>query len=68
MKQQIKFQNYSSDFMKDKKPTPKQVKTDSNIPVKPAYDSKVKPRSKNEQPGKFPYTRAIQKGKYRDRL
>ncbi|HET6457660.1 MAG TPA: methylmalonyl-CoA mutase family protein, partial [Nitrosopumilaceae archaeon] len=47
---------------------PKQVKTDSNIPVKPVYDSKVKPRSRNEQPGKFPYTRAIHKGMYRDRL
>jgi methylmalonyl-CoA mutase, N-terminal domain len=55
--------------MKNKKSIPqKQVKTDSNIPVKPVYDSKVKPRSKNEQPGKFPYTRAIHKGMYRDRL
>jgi methylmalonyl-CoA mutase, N-terminal domain len=44
------------------------IKTDSNIPVKRVYDSKVKPRSKNEQPGKPPYTRGIHAGMYRDRL
>ena len=44
------------------------IKTDSNIPVKRFYDSKVKPRSKNEQPGKPPYTRSIHPGMYRDRL
>jgi len=43
-------------------------KTDSNIPVKRLYDSKVKPRSKEEKPGKFPYTRGIHPGMYRDRL
>ena len=43
-------------------------KTDSNIPVKRLYDSKVKPKSKNEKPGKFPYTRSIHPGMYRDRL
>ncbi len=46
----------------------KQVKTDSNIPVKRFYDSKIKPRSRNEQPGKFPFTCGIHKGMYRDRL
>ena len=44
------------------------IKTDSNIPVKRFYDSKVKPRSKNEQPGKPPFTRGIHPGMYRDRL
>src|SRR6266849_164888 len=44
------------------------IKTDSNIPVKRFYDSKVKPRSKNEQPGNPPYTRGIHSGMYRDRL
>ena len=43
-------------------------KTDSNIPVKRLYDSKVKPKSKDEKPGKFPYTRSIHPGMYRDRL
>ena len=43
-------------------------KTDSNIPVKRLYDSKVKPKSKGEKPGKFPYTRSIHPGMYRDRL
>src|SRR5574338_58601 len=46
----------------------KPVKTDSKIPVKRVYDSKVKPRSKNEQPGKYPFTRGIHPGMYRDRL
>ena len=43
-------------------------KTDSNIPVKRLYDSKIKPRSKGEKPGKFPYIRGIHLGMYRDRL
>ncbi|MEX1996966.1 MAG: methylmalonyl-CoA mutase family protein [Nitrosopumilaceae archaeon] len=43
-------------------------KTDSNIPVKRLYDSKVKSRSKEEKPSKFPYTRGIHPGMYRDRL
>ncbi|MGQ0638771.1 MAG: acyl-CoA mutase large subunit family protein [Nitrososphaerota archaeon] len=43
-------------------------KTDSNIPVKRAYDYKAKPRRKDEKPGKFPYTRGIHPGMYRDRL
>src|SRR5438132_181150 len=69
MRLRKKFQNFSSDFMKQKKSeSSKQVKTDSSIPVKRVYDSKVKPRSKNEQPGKFPYTRGIHQGMYRDRL
>jgi methylmalonyl-CoA mutase N-terminal domain/subunit len=44
------------------------IKTDSNITVKKFYDSKIKPRSKNEQPGKYPFTRGIHPGMYRDRL
>ncbi len=44
------------------------IKTDSNIPVKRFYDSKVKSRSRIEQPGKAPYTRGIHPGMYRDRL
>ena len=43
-------------------------KTDSNIPVKRLYDSKIKSRSKGAKPGKFPYTRGIHLGMYRDRL
>jgi len=46
----------------------KSIKTDSNIPVKRFYDSKVKPKSKTEEPGKYPYTRGIHPGMYRDRL
>jgi len=44
------------------------IKTDSNIPVKRFYDSKIKPRSKSEEPGKHPFTRGIHPGMYRDRL
>jgi len=44
------------------------IKTDSNIPVKRFYDSKLKSRSKNEQPGKYPFTRGIHPGMYRERL
>ncbi len=54
--------------MKKEKSESSKIKTDSNIPVKGIYDSKVKPKSKNEQPGKFPFTRGIHKGMYRDRL
>lgn len=43
-------------------------KTDSNIPIKHLYDSKVKPKSKDEKPGTFPYTRGIHPGMYRNRL
>lgn len=46
----------------------KQEKTDSNIPVKRTYDAKIKPKSRNEIPGKFPFTRGIHSGMYRDRL
>ena len=44
------------------------IKTDSNIPVKRVYDSKVKPKSKNELPGKYTFVRGIHPGMYRDRL
>ncbi len=44
------------------------IKTDSNIPVKRFYDSKVKARSKSEQPGKHPFTRGIHPGMYSARL
>ncbi|MDE1843287.1 MAG: methylmalonyl-CoA mutase [Thaumarchaeota archaeon] len=47
---------------------PKSIKTDSNIPVKRFYDYRVKPKSKSEEPGKYPYTRGIHPGMYRDRL
>jgi methylmalonyl-CoA mutase N-terminal domain/subunit len=46
----------------------KTVKTDSKIPVKRVYDSKIKPRSKDEDPGKYPFTRGVHPGMYRDRL
>jgi len=46
----------------------KTIKTDSNIPIKRFYDSKIKPKSKAEEPGKYPYTRGIHPGMYRDRL
>lgn len=46
----------------------KTIKTDSGIPIKRVYDPKVKPRSRDEKPGKFPYTRGIHPGMYRDRL
>ncbi len=44
------------------------IKTDSNIPVKRFYDSKVKPKSRLEEPGKYPFTKSIHPGMYRDRL
>ena len=44
----------------------KQVKTDSNIPVKRVYGKKL--NGKNEQPGKYPYTRGIHAGMYTERL
>ena len=46
----------------------KVIKTDSNISVKRFYDSRVKAKSKTEEPGKHPYTRGIHPGMYRDRL
>src|SRR5574341_786384 len=46
----------------------KAIKTDSKIPVKRVYDSKIKPRSKDEEPGKYPFTRGIHPGMYRERL
>ena len=46
----------------------KTIKTDSGIPVKRVYDAKIKPRSRDEKPGKYPYTRGIHPGMYRDRL
>src|SRR5215510_7340170 len=54
--------------MKEKSKAPKKIKTYSNISVQNVYGSKIKPRSKNEQPGKIPFTRGIHKGMYRDRL
>ncbi len=54
--------------MKTRSIPKKKIKTDSNIPVKSFYDSTVKPKSKNEEPGKYPFTRAIHPGMYRDRL
>src|SRR5574341_1700505 len=46
----------------------KVVKTDSKIPVKRVYDSKIKPRSKDAEPGKYPFTRGVHPGMYRERL
>jgi methylmalonyl-CoA mutase, N-terminal domain len=45
--------------------------TDSGIPVKKLYESRDVPGpwpKSNSQPGKFPYTRGIYSGMYRDRL
>ncbi len=44
----------------------KKIVTDSNIPVSSVYH-KTK-RSNNEEPGKFPYTRGIHAGMYRERF
>lgn len=44
----------------------KKVTTTSGIPIKEVYTSS--PRSMNELPGEFPFTRGIQKDMYRGRL
>ena len=49
------------------KPTPKQYVTDSSIPIKPFYQKSGKKLPK-EEPGKFPFTRGIHQGMYRDRF
>ena len=51
--------------MTKEKAKPKQFVTDSNIPVKPVYS---KSKNSTESPGKYPFTRGIHSGMYRDRL
>ena len=51
--------------MAKEKVKPKQFVTDSNIPVKPVYS---KSKNSTESPGKYPFTRGIHSGMYRDRL
>ena len=46
---------------------PKSYVTDSNIPVKPFYQKSSK-KTKKEEPGKYPFTRGIHTGMYRDRF
>jgi len=53
--------------MTKEKPKSKQFVTDSNISVKPAYYGSTK-KPKKEEPGKYPFTRGIHPGMYRDRL
>ena len=45
----------------------KQYLTDSGIPIKPAYHKSAKKKPK-ETPGKYPFTRGIHEGMYRDRF
>lgn len=52
---------------KKKTPNDKTFVTDSNIPVKSVY-LKTPSKLKKEYPGKFPFTRGIHQGMYRDRL
>jgi len=54
-------------IMTKEKPKSKQFVTDSNISVKPAYYGSTK-KPKKEEPGKYPFTRGIHPGMYRDRL
>ena len=49
-----------------KQKTEKKIVTDSNIPVKQFYKKPTK--SSKEEPGKFPFTRGIHAGMYRDRF
>jgi len=49
------------------KTKPKEHVTDSNIPVKQFYQKSSK-KSNNEEPGKFPFTRGIHAGMYRERF
>ena len=51
--------------MAKEKVKPKQFVTDSNISVKPFYS---KSKNSTESPGKYPFTRGIHSGMYRDRL
>ena len=51
--------------MTKEKAKTKEFVTDSNIPVKPIYNHLKKPK---ESPGKYPFTRGIHSGMYRDRL
>ena len=44
----------------------KKIVTDSNIPVKQFY--KKPSKSSKDEPGKFPFTRGIHAGMYRDRF
>ena len=52
---------------KKTKTVEKQYVTDSSIPIKPFYVKSAKKKTK-EIPGKFPYTRGIHQGMYRDRF
>ena len=54
-------------FMVKTTSKPKQFVTDSSIPVKSFYQGSSK-NSKKEEPGKYPFTRGIHAGMYRDRL
>ena len=54
-------------IMVKEKIKPKQFVTDSNIPVKPVYYGQTK-NSKKDEPGKYPFTRGIHPGMYRERL
>jgi len=49
------------------KATKKEYVTDSNIPVKRVYLKSPK-KSNNEEPGKYPFTRGIHEGMYRERF
>ena len=49
-----------------KQKSEKKIVTDSNIPVKQFYKKSTK--SSKEEPGKFPFTRGIHAGMYRDRF
>ena len=51
---------------KSKTPNNKSHYTDSQIPINQTYQFSKKP--KNEEPGKFPFTRGIHQGMYRDRF
>ena len=51
--------------MAKEKIKPKQFVTDSNIPVEPIYNQS---KNSKESPGKYPFTRGIHSGMYRDRL
>ncbi len=51
---------------KSKNQNNKPIYTDSQIPIKPVHQFSKK--SKNEEPGKYPFTRGIHAGMYRERL
>ena len=46
----------------------KEIKTDSNIPIKKVYTSSDLPSIANEYPGKYPFTRGIREDMYRGKL